>query len=402
VVAAKPQGEILVLSDHGDHTLRCPLPISLVATSAHGPWIVAASDGRLLLWDLDAIEPRLLTTRSPSSARFVTGNHVIVTYFDEPAEWIDLRKSSTVSLGTLAAIDSVTTTPGGDEAVIIDGARRAFRVAGVGQPQELDGEISAAAYVDDHRLVLAGAHGLRIEDSQQRTKLALYAHDAVARSLAATAADGGWIVAAFDDGVLWRKQLAASTTGELKLEQQRGTIPLALADDGTALFAAGGELRAWRPDGRVDVLAQGLTGVLSLALQGGTRVLVLAEAGARVIDLDRSAAPRPVNNEIELLGRPAALARSGGLVAAPTVAGGVEIVDPLVSWRWPLATPQKGQAPFSVVDIAPDGSRVLASNATEVFVWTLELPDDADATRSWLSRLTNATADNPSGPLGWP
>ncbi|HEX5064064.1 MAG TPA: protein kinase [Kofleriaceae bacterium] len=61
VVAAKPQGEILVLSDYGDHTLRCPVPISIVATSARGPWIVAASDNRLLLWNLDAIEPRVLT-----------------------------------------------------------------------------------------------------------------------------------------------------------------------------------------------------------------------------------------------------------------------------------------------------------------------------------------------------
>ena len=104
---------------------------------------------------------------------------------------------------------------------------------------------------------------------------------------------------------------------------------------------------------------------------------------------------------ISLLGTSASLARTGGLVAAPTVTGGVEIVDPLVGWRWPIATPHKGEPPFTVVDIAPDGSRVLAGNGTEVFVWTLDLPGDAEATKAWLARMTNATADNPSGPLGW-
>ncbi|HEY5922438.1 MAG TPA: protein kinase [Kofleriaceae bacterium] len=399
VVAAKPQGEILVLSDHGDHTLRCPVPIAIVATSAHGPWIVAAADGRLLTWNLDAIEPRLLTARSPSSARFVTGDHVIVTYFDEPAEWIDLRKNTKVPLGTLGAIEAVATSPSADDAVVIDNARRGWRVAGIAQPQELDGEISAATFIDDRRLVLAGPGGLRLEDAQQRTKLALFAHDGAAKALAATAADGGWIVAAFEDGKLWRKHMKTNATGEIQLGALKGNFPLAVTNDGTAVFVAGDELRVWRPDGRVEVLAKPAGPLLAISVVDRKRVLVLGEAGVRLVEIDRAA---PLPTPLVLLAKSAALARSGGLLAAPTVAGGVEVVDPLVGWRWPLATPQKGQAPFSVVDIAPDGSRVLASNTTEVFLWTLDLPGDADATKAWLAKHTNATADNPSGPLGWP
>ncbi|HEY5944870.1 MAG TPA: protein kinase, partial [Kofleriaceae bacterium] len=334
VVAAKPQGEILVLSDHGDHTLRCPVQITLVATSARGPWIVAAADGRLLTWNLDAIEPRLVSQRSPSSARFVTGDQVIVTYFDDPAEWIDLRKNTTITLGKLGAIDSVTTSPSGDEAVVIDNARRAWRVAGIGQPQELDGEISAAAFVDDRRLVLATAHGLRIEDAQTHTKLALYAHDSPAKAIAATAADGGWVAASFEDGVLWRKRLSTTATGELALGALPGSMPLAITDDGTTLFAVAGELRAWRPDGHVDVIAKPISPLLSIAVLDRKRVLAVAEAGAHVIEIDRASALPP---SMQLLSKSAALARSGGLIAAPTVAGGVEVVDPLVDWRWALA-----------------------------------------------------------------
>jgi serine/threonine protein kinase len=397
VVAAKPQGEILVLSDHGDHTLRCPSPIAMVATSAKGPWIVAASGSRLLIWNLDAIEPRLLTNRSPSSARFITGDHVVVTYFDDPAEWIDLRKNTTVQLGVLGAIESVAPAPSGDEAVVIDGSHRAWRLAGLGQPQELEGEVSAATFVDDRRLVLAGPGGLRLDDAQQRTKLALYAHDAATKTLVATPA--GWIAAAFEDGVVWRKHLASNAVSELKLGPLKGSLPLAISDDGTVVLALAGELRAWRPDGRIDVLAKALPGVLSLALADKGRVIALTESAAHLVEIGHG---EPGGADvIALLGKTAALARSSGLVAAPTVTGGVEVVDPLVDWRWALVTPQKGQSPFSVVDIAPDGSRVLGWSGTEVFVWTLDLPDDADSTRAWLANQTNAIADKPSGPLGW-
>jgi WD40 repeat protein len=398
VIAAKPQGEILVLSDHGDHTLRCPLPIAMVATSANGPWIVAAADRRLLVWSLDAIEPRLVSDKSPSSARFVSGDHLIVTYFDAPAEWIDLRKSTTVQLGSLGAIESVAAAPGGDEAVVIDNARRGWRLAGLAQPQELDGEILAATFVDDRRLVLAGPGGLRLDDAQQRTKLALYAHDAPAKTLAATAADGGWVVAGFDDGLLWRKHLSTNAATELKLGKISGALPLAITDDGTAVFAVAGELRVWRPDGRVDVLAKTPT-PLEITIIDRTLAFVLVDSGVHLVPLDRAA---PLVPPIVLLAKAAAVAHTGGLLAAPTVIGGIEVIDPLVDWRWPLVTPQKGQAPFTVVDIAPDGSRVLASNTTEVFVWTLDLPDDAGSTTAWLANQTNATADNPSGPLGWP
>jgi len=36
-----------------------------------------------------------------------------------------------------------------------------------------------------------------------------------------------------------------------------------------------------------------------------------------------------------------------------------------------------------------------------LLVWTLDLPQTAEATAKWLDRLTNATAETPSEPLGW-
>jgi hypothetical protein len=172
-----------------------------------------------------------------------------------------------------------------------------------------------------------------------------------------------------------------------------------VTETGTAIFATDNELRAWRPDGKVDVLGKAAGPVVGLANSDRARVLALTETSAQLADVTRAAALTPPQS---VIAKSAALAKTGGLVAAPTVIGGVEVIDPVVDWRWPLVTPQKGQAPFSVVDIAPDGSRVLGSNATEVFVWTLDVPDDADATKTWLGTQTNAIADNPSGPLRWP
>jgi hypothetical protein len=226
-----------------------------------------------------------------------------------------------------------------------------------------------------------------------------------AKSLVATAAGGGWVAAAFEDGMLWREHLATNTAAELQLVPSKGAQPIAITDDGTVLYAQGDELHMWGRDGRAGVIATPTGSLLATSLVDvpnrerarHIRLLALGDTSAFHVEPDGAATPDPM----PVLGTSAALARTGGLIAAPTATGGVEIVDPVVGWRWPLAAPGKGQAPFSMIDIAPDGSRVLASNATHVFVWTLGLPDDVETTKAWLARQSNATSDNPSVPLGW-
>jgi hypothetical protein len=95
------------------------------------------------------------------------------------------------------------------------------------------------------------------------------------------------------------------------------------------------------------------------------------------------------------------IAPRAGVVAGLSPVGGVEVFDLVTKLAWPLAVPSKGQAPYSFVEIAPDGSRVLAMTASSLLVWTLDLPTSPDATRAWLDKLTNATADSPNEPLTW-
>jgi WD40 repeat protein len=399
VISAKPQGEIVVLSEYGDHTLKAPLPIQAVATSPQGPWIVAAAEGMLLVWSLEGFEPRSFEASPPTSARFVTGDSMIVTYFDDSADWIDLRTHKETSLGLMPALSTVVASPDGAEAIAIDSTRRAWHVSGVGQPKALPGEVSRASFVDDTRYVVATAAGLRLDDQRQHTQLALLAHTPEIRDLATLADGGGWVAASFADGKLWRKSLGSGVETSLVVPAPLPeSLPLALASDGTVLVGVGGEVRAWRADGRIESLASGAEPIYDVVLVEPTTVLALAADGtghhvdirARTITARLPVAPL------------SSVAANGSLVACPTVVGGVEVVDPVAQWRWPLATPQKGMhQPFADIQIAPDGTRVVALTQHSVVVWTLALPGTAEETTSWLDKLTNATAGSPSGPLTW-
>jgi serine/threonine protein kinase len=396
VISAKPQGEIVVLSEYGDHTLKAPVPIHLVATSARGPWIVAAAEQMLLVWSLDGFEPRAYENDPPTSARFVTPDTMIVTYFDDSAEWIDLRTREVTTLGMMSPLHAVVAAPDGAEAIAIDSTRKGWRVAGVGKPLPLPGETMAASFVDNTRVVIAGEGGLRLEDQRLRTQLALLAHAPDVRALVTTGRDGGWIAASFADGLVWRKHLAGKVEDKLVLAPIPGQAPIALGPSGVVVIGAGTELKLWRPDGTVDTLVADAAPIVKVALVEPGVVLALSDDGSgRLVDLPtRTVTALPVSPH-------ASIADDGGLVAAPTVSGGVEIIDAAASWRWPLASPQKGMPQFSQLEIARDGSRVLALTQHSVVVWNLELPRSAEDTASWLDRLTNVTADRPNAPLTW-
>jgi hypothetical protein len=399
VISAKPQGEIVVLSEYGDHTLKAPLPIQAVATSPQGPWIVAAAEGMLLVWTLEGFEPRSFEASPPTSARFVTGDAMIVTYFDDSADWIDLRTRKETSLGLMPAISSVIASPDGAEAIAIDSTRRAWHVAGVGQPKALPGEVSRASFVDDTRYVLAGDGGLRLADQRAHTQVVLFAHAGELADLATVADGGGWVAASFVDGTLWRTSLASGVETSLALGAPvPRVLPLVLAPDGTVFIGVGGEVRAWRPDGRIEPIVTGVEPIYDVALVERGTLLALAEDGTgHLIDI------RTKTISARLPVAPlSSVAANGSLIASPTVVGGVEVIDPVAQWRWPLATPQKGMhQPFADIEISPDGTRVVGLTQHSVVVWTLALPGSSEETASWLDKLTNATAETPSGPLTW-
>jgi hypothetical protein len=163
------------------------------------------------------------------------------------------------------------------------------------------------------------------------------------------------------------------------------------------LLGIGGEMRAWRTDGKLDVLLGNIKPIKNVSFIAPTTALAITE-DATAYQVDTRSHEVAAS---QIVGRATSHADSGGLVAGLSALGGVDVYDPIARWSWPLVTPQKGQPPFSFVNISPDSRRVLAMTSQTLLVWTLDLPATPEATVKWLDRLTNATAEGPSEPLGW-
>ncbi|MGE5181284.1 MAG: WD40 repeat domain-containing serine/threonine protein kinase [Acidobacteriota bacterium] len=385
LVTASVEGVIAVISADDDRILHAPgLHLARVAASPGSPWIVAAGEGRLLAWDVEAIEPRVVATAA-SGARFVTGDALVTTSADGGAQWIDLLADKATPLPpTPEGIYLVTSAPDGSRALVVDGTHHGRIVAPLGATQDVDGDLDLAAFADDQRLVVATSAGaLRLELPKHRE---LVAH---AGGIAALAARGDWVAAAFKDGGLWRTNLATgktSTLGKLAAPPRDG---LALAANGDVLVAKGTALVAWRADGSQPTLATFDKAISRVALAGATPLAITGDGALRVVGASR---------DTPMLAPRASIA-ADGLVATTSADGVLELIDPLAGERWTLAQPE-GRT-FSFVELAPDGRRVLAVTTAGVLVWPLALPATREDTATWLESLTNAVDRGPTAPLDW-
>ena len=344
------------------------------------------------MWNLDDVLPRHLGDTQPNGAGFVTGDQVIETFIDSSAQWIDLRTDKSSPLGMIIGMSAIVPAPDGQRAVVIDGTHHGRLCAPVGDPIDL-GDLDLAAFVDDRRLVLATPAGA----IQLQRSAPLVEKGQPVKALAASAADGGWIAAAFADRTLWRTNLGAKATTTLAVAAVPARGALALGPDGDVVVGAGTELRIWHADGTTAALATFAKSIATVAFIDRARVLVVTSDGTAAV------ASTKQSNDVDPLAMPIAspsLTADGGLVAAQTAAGVLEVIDPAVKERWPLGAPHGQQ--LGSAQISPDGHRVLVLASSGVLVWTLGLPHDADATAHWLDTLTNATSDHgPSAPLDW-
>ncbi len=390
VIAGRPLG-VLVMSDDGDHMLSSPLRLARVEASSTGPYVVGATDNRLLVWNLDDVLARHVGDPSPNGAMFVTGDQLIVTYVDMPAEWIDLRTDKHSPLGMVAGgISELVPAPDGQRAIVIDGTHHGRLFAPVGEPVDL-GDLDHAAFLDDRRLVLATPDGA----IQLARQAPLVQRGQPIVTLAVTASDGGWIAAAFADHTLWRTNLEAKAATTLAVAATPARDALTLGPDGDVVFGAGNELRIWHADGTSAAVATFAKSIATIAYIDHAHVLVITSDGTAAV----ASTAHP--GEVDPLAMPILSPSLGadGLLVAQTAGGVLEAIDPAAKERWPLAAPhgQQGSAQLS-----PDGRRVLAITASGVLVWPLALPRDPDATSHWIDTLTNAVSDHgPTAPLDW-
>ncbi|HEY1552612.1 MAG TPA: protein kinase family protein, partial [Kofleriaceae bacterium] len=397
IVAGRPT-KLSIVSDDGDRTIDSPMRLEKIAASPHGPFIAGASDGALLVWDLDFVMPHHIGETAPTGAGFVTSDAVIASYDNAPAQWIDLRTNTPVALDALQPIVSVAGSPDGERAFVIDVTHHGRIVAPVGDPVEVDADVDRAEFADSHHLVLATSQGAVVvaEPSQPRAARTLVKRDAQIVALATSAADGGWIAAAFSDHALWRAQLDGNAAAQQQLKLPPGTHTLVLGRDGEIVVASGPELRVWRADGTLDTLWTSPHSIHELAYVDSLHVLAIASDGkATIVDTREPNHVQPIAVEIAA----PSLAHDASLAAMVTTSGSIELADPLASDHWQIAPRGRG---MTGVQISPDGRRVIAISDNHLFAWTPALPDGVDATTRWLDGLTNAAIDRgPTAALEW-
>jgi len=74
------QGSLAVLSDDGDRQLGSPVDeLVTVEASPRSPYVVAAVADKLLVWNLDEIQPRRVVPKAVAAAGFVGGDQVIAS-----------------------------------------------------------------------------------------------------------------------------------------------------------------------------------------------------------------------------------------------------------------------------------------------------------------------------------
>gem|GEM_PF-955650 len=399
IIIAGGEDQLVVLTEHGDHTLAAPSGrFSMVRASPASPYVVALADDRFLVWNLDEVEPRVAGTQI-ATAKFVTGDDLVATTLDGPAQWINLVTGNVRELGQWPAILDVVASPSGRFAAAVDMAHAAHLIEAGKDPIAISGTADRAGFATDSQLVLAtddGAIDLYDVASAKRTRV----HPPSGAPLVSIAwggTDPAFVAAHFVDGTLWRTNVKDRTT-ESATVPRTPTSNLRVTPSGEAFVAIGDEIVRWTPRARDLVHHAKLPlKITTLGTIGSDYLIAFADGGAAF--LVALAKPDTVTDLEETLGRTSAsMSVATGLIAVLN-RGAVDMIDPLIKpARWHLAA----GATYADLQISNDGKRVLAKVGSTLVVWDLVLPTNAAATRTWLDEMTNAVTGSGAKSLGWP
>src|SRR5262249_9756580 len=101
VIAASSTELLYVFDDDLDTDLTLSAPVAsvgLVVASPRSPYVVAGSEGVVLVWNLDDMLPRAVPTPRPVSMGIVGTKQLIVQSLDGDVDWIDLETGDKRSL----------------------------------------------------------------------------------------------------------------------------------------------------------------------------------------------------------------------------------------------------------------------------------------------------------------
>jgi hypothetical protein len=396
-IIAGGEEQLVVLTEHGDHNLGAPSGrFSMVRASPASPYVVALADDRLLVWNLDDLVPRVASTQI-ATAKFVTGDDLVATTLDGPAQWIDLATGNKRDLGAWPAILDVVVSPSGRHAVVVDMAHVAHLIEAGKPPVTIEGTVERAGFVTDTQVVLASDDGaIDVYDVPAQKRSRVHHYGAKLVSIAWGGVDPAFVAVHFVDGTLWRQNMK---TGDptANTVPRTPTSNLRVTANGDVYFAIGTEILRW-PLASRDLVHHATLPlkITNLGAIGSEYLLAFSDGGAAY--LVSLAKPDAFTDLEESLGRTSAsMSPITGLVAVQS-RGSIDVLDPLIKpARWRLAA----GATYADVQISNDGRRILAKAGSTLVVWDLVLPTNAAETSAWLDKMTNAIVGSGAKSLDW-
>ena len=394
-----------------------------VTASVHSPYVVAASAGHVLAWNLADTRPRRLTDRAPVTARFAGPSHVVYATLDDeaPLQWLDLQSGHAQALGVWGALVDVAAAPDGNSVAVVGGSEGAHQVhvgrAGAA-PIDLDGTADRVVFASATELLLATTGTpatpghLDLYDLRTRVRRPLVQHAGRLLALVATHTAPAWAAVSFDDRALIRIDLAGGATTSTTTAV--ASPALVVIADGTVMIGDGPLLRGWAPTSAapttIGTLPRPIAGLGTTSpLSGAPIIAVLDDGATYTVQIGAPGQPATWAAAVPMASLRVSLAADVGIAVEETRSE-LEVVDALAAHRWTLAgspevlagtVTQRARA-YRDAQISSDGTRVIATSIDSLLAWDLPLPADAVATAAWLPQLTNATLD-PGAPatLGW-
>ena len=403
IIAAFDKG-IAVLSDLGDHTFGIPRGrLERAQASPHSPYVLGTVEGHLLVWNLDDVQPRQITT-DIATAFFAGRDQVFTTSADEPDQLFEIPRGKARPLRQSTMLTDVKYSSKGTSAVIVDFAHKAWLIGPGRDPVDLGDHTDLIGFATEHQVLLGSESGgsLQLHDATSGVRTPLVDRTEPLVGLAWSRTEPAWVAAVFKDGTLWRTNLTSGSDATTKLPQ----LPvgsLLVRGDGTVLFSIDKQIRAWRPDGEVEVHATLPIEIRRLADAGPAHALAFTTPlSAYLVELGTK---NHVTDLEETFGAQLSMsAETGAIVEAKE--GSIWVIDPLVeNRRWVLAS--SPGVTYGAPQISTDGRWVISKTTAidkrlqSLLLWTLEVPATQADTMTWLERLTNAVSGSGAKSFGW-
>jgi WD40 repeat protein len=399
-VVASLGNRMIILEGIFDTSIIAPTEgLTRVRATPTSRYLVAATPGRLLYWDLEQLmpPPRVLASEVASFGRVGRSDFVVQK---QDGEWwlLDRGTQQQHRLGTLPPMSAMESNVARDRLLFVEpagGAAILFKLANGSMTTVDDRTVFGVLTGDDGVLLARRGGGLVLVDADLKRRRTLFSHGS---ELEASAWSPGWYAASYLDGLIWRQNTATRREETLRVSPPKlhRQWALRLQPDGKLFFPVDNKVMCWRPDGALVehvVLPETIVNTYS----GNDQMIVITkDGGGYVVRFDK---PGFARSTIPAGARRISMSDSG-LAVFETAVSTPEIVDLNAAGRWPVLRRGR-QGRVKSPTISDDGKSIMALEGTSLVEWPIDVPQDADATAAWLDRLTNATAELGPTTLTW-